>query len=73
MEYVDEKGKMYEISYSQRLQREQNRLLRRKNTLLLCLLLMFALFGLGGLYVYVRLASIDLLTKIMVALSACTV
>lgn len=69
MQYVDEKGKVYEISYSQKLQREQNRLHRQKNLLLFFLLLLMLCFGFGGLYIYFRLTSIDFLTKLMVVLS----
>ncbi len=69
MQYIDEKGKVYEISYSQKLQREQNRLHRQKNILLFCLLLMILFFGVGTLYIYFRLTSIDFLTKLMTVLS----
>lgn len=65
MEYKDEKGKVYEISYSQRLQREQNKLLRQKNMLTFMILLLVLGFGVVGVYVYVRLEAIDFLTKLM--------
>jgi len=69
MQYVDEKGKIYEISYSQKLQKEQNRLHRQKNILLFCLLIVMLCFGMGALYLYFRLTSIDFLTKLMAVLS----
>lgn len=71
MEYMDEKGKVYEISYSQKLQREQNRLARQKNMLIFFLLLTVAVFGVGLVYLYMRLEAIDFLTKIMRALNKC--
>ncbi len=71
MEYMDEKGKVYEISYSQKLQREQNKLARQKNILVFCILIIALVFGVSGIYLYLRMDSIDLLTKVMVALSKC--
>ncbi len=65
MQYKDTKGKVYEISYSQKLQREQNRILRQKNRLLVTLLLMMVLFGVGLVYAYVRLEAIDFLTHLV--------
>ena len=53
MQYEDDKGKVYEISYSQKLQREQNRILRQKNSLLFALLVMISVFGLGFVYLYI--------------------
>ena len=69
MEYMDDKGKVYEISYSQKLQREQNKLLRQKNMLIFCILLMILAFGAGLVYLYTRLEAIDFLTRAMVVLT----
>lgn len=69
MEYKDEKGKVYEISYSQRLQREQNKLMRQKNMLIFMILLLMLGFGVAGVYVYIRLEAIDFLSKLMVFFS----
>ena len=64
MEYKDNKGKVYEISYSQRLQRDQNRILRQKNRLLMALLFFIFIFGVGICYLYLRLEAIDFLTHL---------
>jgi hypothetical protein len=64
MKYKDDNGKVYEISYSQKLQREQNRLLRQKNRIMVALLLLVGLFGLGVAYAYLRLDAIDFLTNL---------
>lgn len=69
MEYMDEKGKIYEISYSQKLQREQNKLSRHKNVLLFCILILLVGFGVGIAYLYLRLETIDFLTKVMSVLN----
>jgi len=70
MKYVDDKGRSYEISYSQRLQKEQNRIARQKNQLLFAILTVLIAFGLGALWVLFRLAYTDFLTQLLGALSA---
>jgi len=73
MEYKDSKGQVYEISYSQKLQREQNKILRQKNKLLVALLFLLIVFGIGAIYLYMRLAAIDFLTNLNGAISAVNV
>ncbi|MBS3112565.1 hypothetical protein J4418_00570 [Candidatus Woesearchaeota archaeon] len=65
MQYKDDNGKNYEISYSQKLQREQNKLLKQKNRLLMVFLVMMFVFALGGAYLYIRLETINFLTDLM--------
>ncbi len=64
MKYVDEKGKTYEISYSQRLQAQQNKILKHKNYLIAILIGLLGLFFIAAIYIYARLDVINLLTKI---------
>tara|TARA_Y100000034_G_scaffold35645_1_gene43729 strand:+ start:7964 stop:8170 length:207 start_codon:yes stop_codon:yes gene_type:complete len=64
MKYVDDKGKVYEISYSQRLQAQQNKLLKQKNYLIAIMIGLVGVFFIALFYLYVRLDAIDILTKI---------
>ncbi len=68
MKYVDEKGKVYEISYSQRLQAQQNNLLKQKNYLIAIMIGLLGLFFIAVIYVYVRLDMIDLLTRLSMSI-----
>jgi hypothetical protein len=70
MQYKDDHGKVYEISYSQKLQREQNRILRQKNRLLMALLMFIIFFAFGAVYLYFRLEAIDFLTHANNAVTA---
>jgi len=64
MKYVDNKGKVYEISYSQRLQAQQNKLLKHKNYLIAILIGLLGIFFIALIYLYIRLDILDLLTRI---------
>ncbi len=68
MKYVDEKGKVYEISYSQKLQAKQNKILKQKNYLIAILIGLLGLFFIGLIYLYIRLDVLDLLTRISLAI-----
>ncbi len=70
MEYKDEQGNSYEISYSQKLQKEQNALLRQKNKLLFVILILMIMFGAGLVYLYVRLEAIQFLSNLNSAVTA---
>lgn len=70
MEYKDENGNAYEISYSQKLQKEQNALLRQKNKLMFAILVLMMLFGAGLVYLYARLEAIQFLTHLSGAVAA---
>lgn len=65
MKYVDNKGKTYEISYSQRLQAQQNKLLKQKNYLIAILICLAGLFFIAVVYLYVRLDAVDFLTRLV--------
>lgn len=65
MQYKDTDGKEYEISYSQKLQREQNSLAKKKNMLLTAILMMMMVFAFGAAYLYMRLEAIDFLSEFM--------
>lgn len=62
MQYKDEKGQTYEISYSQKLQKEQNKILRQKNKLIMIMMGLMICFGLAGIYIYIRLDMVNFLT-----------
>jgi hypothetical protein len=68
MKYVDKKGDTYEISYSQKLQREQNQIARQKNQLLFAILFVLSLCALGAGWVLFRLSSSNVLSKFLGAL-----
>jgi len=70
MQYKDTDGKEYEISYSQKLQKEQNSLARKKNMLLAAILMMMVFFAFGAGYLYLRLEAIDFLSQLMGAIQA---
>lgn len=68
MKYVDETGKVFEISYSQKLQAEQNQLIKQKNYLIAVLIALFGLFFLALVYLYTRIDVVNLLTRLSQAL-----
>jgi hypothetical protein len=70
MKYVDKKGKTYEISYSQRLQTQANRIARQKNQLLFAILMILVLLTLGAGWMAFRISHADLLTQLVLALQA---
>ncbi len=68
MNYVDKEGKSFEISYSQRMQREQIKLMRQRNQLLFTILMILILFGFGAVWIVFRLAYSDVLSTLIAAL-----